>query len=100
MIRLLTLLLLSSLTLAPARAQTPATTSFSLTTASAAPEQRTVLQDLALIRWPGAELTTGDVKAGDVVDVILRDGELVRVRKGTTFGWLPATALGELAQAQ
>lgn len=45
------------------------------------------------VRWPDVAVVTVDVAPGDPVEVLARDGDRVRVRKGTAFGWVPAAAL-------
>lgn len=43
--------------------------------------------------WPGTAAVSGKVGEGDEVEVLVRDGALVRVRKGTDMGWVPGAAL-------
>lgn len=43
--------------------------------------------------WPGVASVSGTVGIGDEVEVLVRDGTLVRVRKGTDIGWVPAAAV-------
>jgi len=45
------------------------------------------------VRWPDAAQTTVSLGKGDEVEVLVKDGALVRVRKGTDFGWVPADKL-------
>lgn len=45
------------------------------------------------LRWPDATQTTVSLGKGDEVEVLVKDGALVRVRKGTDFGWVPADKL-------
>ncbi len=45
------------------------------------------------VRWPDVTAVSVSLVEGDRVEVLVRDGEKVRVRKGTNFGWVPATAL-------
>jgi hypothetical protein len=48
-------------------------------------------------RWPDVAVTTVTLAAGDEVEVLVKDGDTVRVRKGTDFGWVPASALTSAA---
>ena len=43
--------------------------------------------------WPGTADVSGKVAQGDEVEVLVRDGALVRVRKGTDMGWVPSGAV-------
>lgn len=45
------------------------------------------------VRWPGATIATVHLVPGDAVDVLVRDGGLVRVKRGLEFGWVPAEKL-------
>lgn len=45
------------------------------------------------VRWPDITTVSVSLAEGDKVEVLVRDGDKVRVRKGTSFGWVPATAL-------
>lgn len=47
--------------------------------------------DMDLLRWPDKAHVSAKVERGDAVEVLVHDGALVRIRKGTDFGWLPAT---------
>lgn len=44
-------------------------------------------------RWPDAEIVTGALAVGDKVEVVFRDAKLVRVRKGSDFGWVSPAVL-------
>lgn len=46
-----------------------------------------------LLRWPDKTHVSARLNLGDHVEVLLHDGALVRVRKGTDFGWMPAAQL-------
>lgn len=43
--------------------------------------------------WPGTAVQSGKLSEGAEVEVLLRDGALARVRKGTDMGWVPGSAL-------
>lgn len=45
------------------------------------------------VRWPDVTTVSVTLAEGDKVEVLVRDGDKVRVRKGTDFGWVAATAL-------
>jgi hypothetical protein len=45
------------------------------------------------VRWPDVTTVSVTLLEGDKVEVLLRDGDRVRIRKGTDFGWVAATAL-------
>ncbi|MBL8617650.1 MAG: hypothetical protein JNM72_18730 [Deltaproteobacteria bacterium] len=45
------------------------------------------------LRWPGAEARSLPVEAGARLEIIAEDGDLIRVREGTRFGWLPRAAV-------
>lgn len=58
------------------------------------------LADATLLRWPDAEGSSGTLKKGDRLTVVLRrpDG-LVRVAHGGDFGWVQAALLSAEAVA-
>ena len=45
------------------------------------------------VRWPDVATVSITLAEGDRVEVLVRDGENVRVRKGTDFGWVAASSL-------
>lgn len=45
------------------------------------------------VRWPDVTTVSVTLTEADRVEVLVRDGEKVRVRKGTDFGWVAASAL-------
>jgi len=45
------------------------------------------------VRWPDVTTVSVSLEEADRVEVLVRDGEKVRVRKGTNFGWVAASAL-------
>ncbi|MFN7145230.1 MAG: hypothetical protein ACK4YP_15760 [Myxococcota bacterium] len=45
------------------------------------------------VRWPDVTTVSVTLAEGDKVEVLVRDGDKVRVRKLTDFGWVPASAL-------
>jgi hypothetical protein len=55
---------------------------------------------VTLQRWPGVEGSSAAVEAGRRVEVILQDGDQVRVRSGTDFGWLPLAQVSATEPAQ
>jgi hypothetical protein len=54
-----------------------------------------VQEDVVAKRFPDAETEGPSLVKGARVTVLVREGERVRVRAGTSFGWVPATAIGE-----
>ena len=58
-------------------------------------------RDVELLRWPDQaedrEIVVAEGASGDKVEILFRDAELVRVRKGGDFGWVPVDALTEEA---
>lgn len=44
-------------------------------------------------RWMDVADVSVELAAGDRVEVLVRDGDKVRVRKSTSFGWVAASAL-------
>ncbi len=61
-------------------------------------------RDVALLRWPPAVMEgapqTAEVSAGARLEIVLDDGDQVRVRVGEDFGWIPADALSREAPEQ
>jgi hypothetical protein len=45
------------------------------------------------LRWPGGDARSLPVEAGARLEIIAEDGDLIRVREGTRFGWLPRAAV-------
>jgi hypothetical protein len=45
------------------------------------------------VRWPGQPTVAMRLDVGDKVEVLARQGPLVRVRRGTDFGWVDAKAV-------
>jgi hypothetical protein len=45
------------------------------------------------VRWPDVATVSVTLVEGDKVEVLMRDDEKVRVRKGTDFGWVAAASL-------
>ena len=61
-------------------------------------KQREALEDATLLRWPDSKETSLELKKGDTVEIVATgDNGLVRVRKGTDFGWIDASKLGPVA---
>ncbi len=50
-------------------------------------------EEVTLSRWLDADLTSGQVSEDTRVEVVLVDGDQVRIRSGLSFGWVPLTAL-------
>jgi len=54
-------------------------------------------REVELLRWPESVLEAPPVTAtaaeGDKLEIVLEDGAVVRVKKGTDFGWVPSDAL-------
>lgn len=48
------------------------------------------------VRWPDVTAVSVTLAQGDRVEVLAREGDKVRVRKGTDFGWVPAASLTEV----
>ena len=58
------------------------------------PNARYAIADIGLVRWQGQAASSGDLKQGDTVEIVARgEGGLVRVRRGTDFGWVPESNL-------
>ncbi len=55
----------------------------------------TATQATSGVRWPGEKGVSVTLKEGEEVEVVAEnaDKSLVRVRKGTDFGWVDATML-------
>lgn len=47
------------------------------------------------LRWPGQELASFQVSVGDRLEVVLRQDDLIRVRRGTDFGWVSPSAVSD-----
>ena len=62
-------------------------------------ETLTAPQPVACARWPGEKGISLALQAGDEVEVVAREGTLVRVRKGTEYGWVDQGALTPVASA-
>ena len=43
---------------------------------------------VTLLRWLGNDTPAAQVDAGRRIEVIVEDGDMVRVRSGTDFGWI------------
>ncbi|MDP2309437.1 MAG: hypothetical protein Q8P18_25675 [Pseudomonadota bacterium] len=48
------------------------------------------------VRWPDVTTVSVTLTEADRIEVLVRDGEKVRVRKGTDFGWVAASALTDV----
>lgn len=56
-------------------------------------------REVPLARWANQAPVVSTLPAGTEVTLVLRDGELARVRHGLDFGWVPADALSEAPPA-
>jgi len=56
-------------------------------------------RDVELQRWPETVIEappiTAEAAAGDKLEIVLEDGDIVRVKKDGDFGWVPADALSK-----
>ena len=50
-------------------------------------------EPLKPVRWPGSTVTVTDVELNERVEVVLVDGDMVRIRKNLDFGWVPTSGL-------
>ena len=55
--------------------------------------------EVTALRWQGGPQTTVTLAPGSQVQVVLRDKDQVRVRYQQEFGWLPSSALTNVAPA-
>lgn len=53
-----------------------------------------VQEDTTSLRFPDAEVEGPDLVSGARVTVLVREEDRVRVRAGTSYGWVPASAIG------
>ncbi len=67
----------------------------------AAAESRWAVAEAEGVRWtgggPAADLVTIRLSPNDEVEVLAIEGDRARVRKGADFGWVPLSALTEVA---
>lgn len=49
------------------------------------------------VRWPEVTAVSVSLQPGDEVEVLARQGDLVRVRKGVNYGWVQAGTLTDVA---
>ena len=54
-----------------------------------------VQEDVVAKRFPDADTDGPSLVKGARVTVLVREGERVRVRAGTSFGWVAAATIGE-----
>lgn len=45
------------------------------------------------LRWPGSTAISLSAEAGARLEVVAEEGELLRVRLGTSFGWVPKSSV-------
>lgn len=61
-------------------------------------EKGYLVEDVASQRFADAEVPGPELKSGDEVVVLFREGERVRVRKGTGYGWVDADTVSPFPQ--
>jgi len=54
----------------------------------ALPQYVWTTEAVSLTRWQGDDTTAASVDAGSKIQVVLEDGDMIRVRSGTDFGWI------------
>lgn len=54
---------------------------------------------LAGLRWPGAAAISLSAEAGARLEVVAEEGDLLRVRLGTSFGWVPKVGVQDTEPA-
>ena len=66
-----------------------------------AAETVVVTEDVQSLRFPDDEKVQGPfLSAGDEVEVVFEEGDRVRIRKGTTWGWIPRGVTAQQAPAE
>ena len=55
---------------------------------------------VTLVRWLGGDAPSAELDAGRRIEVVLEDGDMVRVRSGTDFGWVSRDKLTAEAPEQ
>ncbi|MFT5687138.1 MAG: hypothetical protein ACI8RZ_008095 [Myxococcota bacterium] len=50
-------------------------------------------EPLQPVRWPGSTVTVTDIELNERIEVVLVDGDQVRIRKNLDFGWVPTASL-------
>lgn len=68
--------------------------------ADALPAYVYTAEAVTLVRWLGDDATSASVDAGRRIEVVLEDGDMVRVRSGTDFGWVSRDKLTTEAPEQ
>lgn len=95
------LLLTAALSLLPgAWAQEPAPVAPTLPVIEQVTATWWITEATPLQRWPDGGPAVRTLAKGDEVEVIVREGDLVRVRKELDFGWVPSSALSEQPPAE
>lgn len=61
-----------------------------------AQERAQITEDTVSMRFPDTKHPGPELKAGDKVVVILREGDRARVQKGDRYGWIDASLLGPI----
>ncbi len=59
----------------------------------------TLTRDVTLVRWPDGDAAVTSLPAGTEVEVVMQEGDKIRVRKDLDFGWVAADAVGTQAPA-
>jgi hypothetical protein len=54
---------------------------------------------LSGLRWPGAAAVSLSAEAGARLEVVAEEGDLLRVRLGTSFGWVPKAGVQDTEPA-
>jgi hypothetical protein len=57
------------------------------------PEQAWLVEDATALRFPDAEVPGPELDANERVTVLFREGDLVRVRAGDEYGWVPSAKI-------
>lgn len=68
--------------------------------ADALPAYVYTVESVTLARWQGEDASSATVDAGRRIEVVLEDGDMVRVRSGTDFGWVSRDKLTTEAPEQ
>ncbi len=57
------------------------------------PRDAYLVDTVDLARWSDSEVTVKQLAKGDKVEIVAENGDMTRVRKGTTFGWVASAML-------
>lgn len=84
----------------PAPAPAPSQPAAGVPAAPAAPARLVwATTPLAGLRWPGAAAVSLSAEAGARLEVVAEEGDLLRVRLGTSFGWVPKAGVQDTEPA-